>query len=44
MNLSKAYDCISREPLIAKLECHGLDEISLKFILNYLSHRKQGLR
>ena len=40
MDLSKAYDCISHELLIAKLECYGLDE-SLKFILNYLSHRKQ---
>ena len=40
MDLSKPYDCISNELLIAKLECHGLDEISLKLILNYLSHRK----
>ena len=41
MDLSKANDCISPELLIAKLECYGLDEISLKLILNYLSHRKQ---
>ena len=41
MDLSKAYDCISHELVIAKLECYGLDEISLKLILNYLSHRKQ---
>ena len=41
MDLLKAYDCISHELLIAKLECYGLDEISLKLILNYLSHRKQ---
>ena len=41
MDLSKAYDCISHELLIAKLECYGLDEQSLKLILNYLSHRKQ---
>ena len=41
MNLSKAYDCISHEFLIAKLECYGLGKISLKLILNYLSHRKQ---
>ena len=41
MDLSKAYDCISHELLMAKLECYGLDEISLKLILNYLSHRKQ---
>ena len=41
MDLSKAYDCISHELLIAKLEFYDLDEISLKLILNYLSHRKQ---
>ena len=41
MDLSKAYDCILYELLIAKLECYGLDEISLKLILNYLTHRKQ---
>ena len=41
MDLSKAYDCISHELLIAKLECYGLDEISLKLTLNYISHREQ---
>ena len=41
MDLSKAYDCISHELLIAKLEYYGIDEINLKLILNYLSHRKQ---
>ena len=44
MDLSKAYDCISHELLIAKLECYGLDEISLKLILNYLTHRKQRIK
>ena len=29
MDLSKAYDCIWREVLIARLECYGLDKISL---------------
>ena len=41
MDLSKTYECISNELLIAKLECHGLEKIYLKLILNYLSHRKQ---
>ena len=41
MDFSKAYDCISHELLFAKLEFYGLDEISLKLILNYLTHRKQ---
>ena len=41
MDLSKAYDCISHELLVAKLECYGLDELSLKLVLDYLSNRKQ---
>ena len=41
IDLSKAYDCISQQLLITKFECCGLDKISLKLILNYLSHRKQ---
>ena len=41
MDLSKAYDCISHELLVAKLECYGLDELSLKLILDYLCNRKQ---
>ena len=41
MDLSKAYDCISHELLVAKLECYGLDKLSLKVILDCLSNRKQ---
>ena len=41
MNLSKAYDRISHELLVPKLEYYGLDELSLKLILDYLSNRKQ---
>ena len=41
MDLSKPYDCISHELLVAKLEFYGLDELSLKLILDYLSNRKQ---
>ena len=44
MDLSKVYDCISHELLIAKLKYYGLDENSLKLILNYLSHRKQSTK
>ena len=32
MNLSKAYDCILHELLVAKLECYGLDELRFKLI------------
>ena len=44
MDLLKVYNCILHEILIAKLECHGLDGIILKLILNYPSHRKQKIK
>ena len=41
MDLSKAYDCIPHNLLIAKLECCGVDKASLRLLLDYLTHRKQ---
>ena len=41
MDLSKAYDCLPHDLLIAKLESYGLDNGILNFILDYLSFRKQ---
>ena len=41
MDLSKAYDYISHELFIAKLDCYGLDELSLNLTLDYLSNCKQ---
>ena len=40
MDLSKAYDCLSHDLLIAKLEAYGLDIGSLNLLLDYLSLRK----
>ena len=40
MDPSKAYDCLSCDLLIAKLEVHRLDIGSLNFLLDYLSLRK----
>ena len=40
MNLSKTYNCLSHDLLIAKLETYGLDVGSLNFLLDYLSLRK----
>ena len=41
MDLSKAYDCLPDDLIIAKLEAYGLDTNSLRFIFEYLSCRKQ---
>ena len=41
MDLSKAYDCVPHALLVAKLECYGLDELSLMLMLDYLSNRKK---
>ena len=40
-DLSKAFDCINHELLIAKLNAYGFDSLSLKFISAYLNFRKQ---
>ena len=39
-DLSKAFDCIKHELLIAKLNAYGFDSPSLKFISAYLNFRK----
>ena len=41
MELSKAYDCLPHDLLIAKLDAYGLGNGSLNLLLDYLSFRKQ---
>ena len=41
---SKAFDCISHELLIVKLNVYGFDTKSLNFILAYFTNRKQKIR
>ena len=43
-DLSKAFDCLSHELLIAKLDAYGFDNKSLKLIYNCLSNRKQRVK
>ena len=40
-DLSKAFDCLLHDLLIAKLAAYGLDYDSLVFIQSYLSERQQ---
>ena len=40
-DLSKAFDCISHELLIAKLSVYGFDKTSLKVIISYLKNPTQ---
>ena len=39
MDLSKAYDCLPHDLLIAKLKAYDLDNGSLNLLLDYLSFR-----
>ena len=41
MDLSKAFDCISLDLIIAKLAAYGLDDTALKLIFSYLNNRQQ---
>ena len=40
-DLSKAFDCIKDDLLIAKLAAYGFDSYSLSFVFSYLNERKK---
>ena len=41
MDLSKAFDNLNNELLIAKLNCYGLDQHAVEFFRSYVSNRYQ---
>ena len=43
-DLSKAFDCLPHELIIAKLHTYGVDMPSLKLINSYLSKRRQRIK
>ena len=43
-DLSKAFDCLDHELLIAKLNAYGFSLTALKLVHNYLSNKKQRTR
>ena len=44
MDLSKAFDCVPHDLLIAKLHAYGFEIEALKYIFSYLSNRQQSTR
>ena len=44
MDLSKAYDYLPHDLLLAKLSAYGFDESAIAMIANYLSNRYQHVK
>ena len=43
-DLSKAFDCLSHDLLIAKLHAYGFDILALRLLHNYLTNRNQRVK
>ena len=43
-DLSKAFDCLSHELLISKLDAYGFDKNIWKLVNSYLTYKKQKVK
>ena len=41
LDLSKAFDCLSHDIILRKLQFYGVYDLTLNFMKNYLEDRKQ---
>ena len=44
MDLSKAYDCLPHDLLLAKLQAYGFSKESIRLFLSYLTNRTQRIK
>ena len=44
LDLSKAFNCLSHELLIAKLDVYGFYENTIRLVYSYLKNRKQSVK
>ena len=44
MDLSKAYDCLSHDLLLAKHQAYGFSKESIRLFLSYLRNRTQRIK
>ena len=44
MDLSKAFDCLPHDLVVAKLTAYGMSPSAIKLITNYLRHRQQRVK